>query len=292
MSLRFESPYENGANLWLRGNLHAHTTNSDGEHTPQKLVDAYAARNYDFLMISDHDVLTKPGTVQSRGMILIPGVEITANGPHILHVNASSCLAPDADRQAVLEGIKAGGGFAIMGHPNWGRGFDHCPQAQLTALQGYTGIEIYNGVIRVLEGSPRATDRWDQLLAGGRRVWGFASDDCHREGDEQVAWMMLQSQERTAAAILKALQAGRFYCTTGVMIYNIALDGDEVIIESENAQKIVAFGDGGMRIAEVHGSEMSFEMELAQGCTYVRFEAYGYGEGTAWTQPFFLGPPQ
>ena len=39
----------------LRGNLHAHTTFSDGVRAPQALVEDYEARGYDFLAITDHD---------------------------------------------------------------------------------------------------------------------------------------------------------------------------------------------------------------------------------------------
>lgn len=40
---------------YLRGNLHAHTTFSDGVPAPQRLVEAYESLGYDFLAITDHD---------------------------------------------------------------------------------------------------------------------------------------------------------------------------------------------------------------------------------------------
>ena len=39
----------------LRGNLHAHTTFSDGVRSPAELVEEYESRGYDFLAITDHD---------------------------------------------------------------------------------------------------------------------------------------------------------------------------------------------------------------------------------------------
>ena len=39
----------------LRGNLHAHTTFSDGVRSPQALIDEYESRDYDFLAITDHE---------------------------------------------------------------------------------------------------------------------------------------------------------------------------------------------------------------------------------------------
>ena len=40
--------------MLLRGNLHSHTTFSDGIRTPQGLVAEYERRGYDFLAITDH----------------------------------------------------------------------------------------------------------------------------------------------------------------------------------------------------------------------------------------------
>ncbi len=45
----------------LRGNLHAHTTFSDGVLPPGELIARYEALGYDFLAITDHDDLIGPG---------------------------------------------------------------------------------------------------------------------------------------------------------------------------------------------------------------------------------------
>ena len=42
---------------WYKGNLHTHTLWSDGNHFPEMVVDWYAQRNYDFLALTDHNVL-------------------------------------------------------------------------------------------------------------------------------------------------------------------------------------------------------------------------------------------
>ena len=39
----------------LRGNLHAHTTLSDGIRTPAQLIAEYEALGYDFLAVTDHE---------------------------------------------------------------------------------------------------------------------------------------------------------------------------------------------------------------------------------------------
>jgi hypothetical protein len=126
MSVRIRHPY--GSGTWLKGNLHAHTTNSDGTRSPQECVEAYAALGYDFLMISDHDRFTDPAALDPKGLILIPGYELTANGPHLLHVGAPDRLDPVPDRQEVINAAARLGSITIMCHPNWEEHFNHCPQ--------------------------------------------------------------------------------------------------------------------------------------------------------------------
>ena len=41
-----------GTGGWLRCQLHSHTTNSDGDATPQGLVDHYARAGFDVLAIT------------------------------------------------------------------------------------------------------------------------------------------------------------------------------------------------------------------------------------------------
>jgi hypothetical protein len=274
---------------WLKGNLHTHTTRSDGSHAPQAVIDMYAWKNYDFLMLSDHDTYTSEADLNalaSRGLVLIPGNEITANGPHILHVDADRLVAPDANRQVVIDQINAGRGFAIVNHPNWFRDFDHCRHEQLRDWQNYAGLEIYNGVIGRLEGSPYATNHWDRLLGSDRRVWGYAHDDMHNAaaGDQALGWNVVYSRERTAPAVARALREGRFYPSTGVVIRSIEVYNNRIRIETENAARIVALREVARRFAIADSSVI--DVEVPADAQYVRFECWGTGEKFAWTQPF------
>jgi len=288
---RIENPYAGltGARLRLRGNLHAHSTLSDGRLEPQRVIDAYAELGYGFLELSDHDRLADRRTLEryeNRGMALIAGNEISAGGPHIQHVDASELVAPDPDRQNVIRGIERTGGFAIVNHPNWQERFDHCPIADMERWQGYLGVEIYNGVICRLPGSPYATGKWDMLLSKGRRVWGFANDDFHRPEDLALGWNVAFCNERSPAAVAAALAAGAFYASTGVVIGAITVTGTTITVETENARKVVAVADHGRRIAQSRGSAIT--VEVPAGVSYVRFECLGCGEEQAWTQPFFV----
>ena len=45
------------ATRWWKGNLHTHTLWSDGDDYPEMVVDWYKSRGYDFLALSDHNIL-------------------------------------------------------------------------------------------------------------------------------------------------------------------------------------------------------------------------------------------
>ena len=241
-------------------------------------------------MISDHDVFTSQTDYKgftSGELILIPGNEVTANGPHLLHVGASRLVEPNRNRQKVIDDIQGDSGFAIFNHPNWHADFNHCPQPLLEGCTGYVGIEIYNGVISRLAGSPYATDRWDMLLSRGDRLWGFAHDDSHkRTGDTGLGWNMTYVEEASHGGVLDSLLSGRFYASTGVEISGVSVDGERIAIETKNAGRIVALKDNGTRIAQVDSNSIS--VVVPEEATYIRFECWGDGETFAWTQPFFI----
>ena len=60
---------------WLRCQLHSHTTNSDGEATPDGLVEHYARAGFDVLAITDHWHIT---TAAHDELVLIPSSELSA----------------------------------------------------------------------------------------------------------------------------------------------------------------------------------------------------------------------
>jgi hypothetical protein len=292
---RIINPYEGlSSGKWIKGNLHTHTTRSDGTHDPQVVIDNYYSRGYGFLMFSDHDTTAFEQDYlkwDSHGMVMIPGCEISANGPHILHVDANESIPPVAQRQDVLfriatESKKTGRGFAIICHPNWEEKFDHCTINQMREWTGYTGMEIYNGVIGRLNGSPYATNKWDMLLTEGRRIWGFANDDSHRPDDIGLGWNIVRVEKQSISGVMESLQKGSFYCSTGVIISSIQVNGMGIRIETENARRIAAIKNTGMRFAVTDSRVI--EIEAPPNAVYVRFECLGDVEQFAWTQPFFI----
>lgn len=285
MPIKLVSPYLTSGFTWSRGNLHTHTTNSDGALSPEETAAAYADLGYGFLCLSDHDTLTWPVDAPVS-LVMVPGLEV-GGGPHVLAVNVDTGIAADATRQQVVDAIRHGGGLAVLNHPNWEADFNHFPQDEMTSLSGYAGIEIYNAVVEYLEGSALATDRWDQLLSRGKRVWGFAHDDAHHEFVFGKAWLMAQLREATLQGVVEALQEGRFYCSTGVEIQRITVGPDTVMVLAPNAQRICFYGRWGRLVHIADGCEAGYRVGGREE-NYVRVECWGQGARRAWTQPIFI----
>jgi hypothetical protein len=287
----FQSPYEVTNGSWWKGNLHTHTTQSDGIYSPEAICRLYADREYHWLCLSDHDQVT-PIPEETHGLLVMKGCEITAGGPHILHVGAEDSIAPDSDRIKVLHQITDEPGFAILNHPNWEKTFTHWPQSLIEAMPPcYAGIEIYNGVTERQEGNPAATDRWDMLLSKGYRVWGYCNDDLHREADFARAWNQVHAESLTQDRLMEGLVSGTFYGSTGVQLSSLQTVGNIIRIVSTNGSLCVVIMDWGIELARIPGRAWELDLErlqTKQGASYLRFEIWGDAGTRAWTQPIYL----
>ncbi len=65
---------------WYKGNLHCHSTNSDGKLSPKEVVDLFKENGYSFLCFSDHDIYTDyRSEFDSEDFIILPGLEASVN---------------------------------------------------------------------------------------------------------------------------------------------------------------------------------------------------------------------
>ena len=126
---------------WFKGNIHTHTTESDGDDTPGNVVRWYRRHGYDFLVLSDHNHLTlfeyAEGRRRFKRPLTVPGEEVTLSiheGRTPIHINAigiSRVVEPiDAKEtvptlQANVDAIIGAGGIASINHPNSRWSFDH-----------------------------------------------------------------------------------------------------------------------------------------------------------------------
>ncbi len=289
--VRIHSPYlSDSSSLWLRGNLHTHTTRSDGTLSPLDTIRLYAERGYDFLAISDHDRNPDPTICASTfPLIVLPGLELSAPLGHLLIVGSGAYqpLHGGVPHQTLIDRFRQADALVVLCHPDWGRNFNHYSFQSLAILTGFHGIEIFNGSILEDPGSPYALEKWDQLLADQPLVWGVATDDGHGPSGVGRGWCMVQVPDRTPHAILESLKAGRFYASTGVHIDRISANEMAVRVEASDAEAIAVIGEGGRQLAWAESPMLEYHPSARHDHVF-RFECYGRANRKAWTQPFVL----
>ena len=303
------SPFD-GDGVWLRCALHAHTTNSDGELAPEMLVRHYDWAGFDVLAITDHWVRTaEPSTT---GLLVIPGAELNAQagGPeHDAHVLA---LGVDADPQPpedafaslpeVVAWVEQEGGVPYLAHTYW----SGLRTEQFEGCDGLVGIEIYNAGCELEVGRGDSSIHWDEALEHGRPFFALATDDSHHPGyDSGFACVWARCAERSQAAVLDALRAGRFYSSAGPEIRELALDDGAVTLRCTPAVSVTilagrrrgARANAG-RLGYPHHSEIlerdadglitAVRLERPRDTPYGRLEVADAGGRKAWTNPLWL----
>jgi hypothetical protein len=292
---------------WFRGNLHTHTTNSDGDSPPDVVVAWYRDAGYDFLVITDHDVVTLPSdhaTVAGR-MLLVAGEEVTAGSIHVNGLGigevvdprlAASGLARDTLQENV-SAVRAAGGVPTVNHPNfrW-----QLQPADLLALRGCALFEVFNAGPETNNlgrpGHPSHEALWDTVLSAGKRFFGVAVDDAHHfrswgrpYSNPGRAWVMVESDRLDEGSLLESIDGGRFYASTGVSIHAIAASRGELAIDIDPhwdlAYRTTFIGTGGRVLDVVDGVEPRFRDTGPAG--YVRARVEDSDGLTAWLQPVF-----
>jgi hypothetical protein len=294
------NPYERGG-IWLKGNLHTHTEASPCGHYPlEEIAATYSDRimKYDFLAITDHLGMTDVSAAQGmNGMVIFRGVEFKKEARQTLGVNISSYDDDGFDttnHQRIFDEVRRQGGINIICHPHLYED-SYWPLERLLELEGYTALEIYNHNVKMNNaGRAVATDLWDALLSAGRRVWGIASDDFHHRSRYGGGFIMVLGEEKSAPAILSALEAGAFYASSGIVLNRIEVTGGRVSVAAASRRvKDTVFrfiGKGGKLLKEETAPEpeAAVSYTLRGDETYVRAEAYREDGARAWTQPFLI----
>jgi len=283
---------------WYKGNLHAHTTNSDGRLSPEEVVAFYRAAGYDFLSITDHEVVTWMEASRDPEFLLMPGVELSGDRSeigerfHILGFGLETIGEPPAERttQQAIEWITAHGGAAVLAHPYWS---GHT-RADLIRWTGHIGIEIFNTTCQVGIAKGSSVVHWDDLLNWGQCPWGLAVDDCHSTRSAGQAAILVKSSELTQASIMAAIRSGHFYASTGPTIESLDVEADPgnggftVQVRTSPVEEINFTAQswrGEHRVAEPGQmlTEASFTTSGEEW--YVRVECRDAHSKWAWTNP-------
>ncbi|MES2664651.1 MAG: CehA/McbA family metallohydrolase [Pseudomonadota bacterium] len=293
-----------------RGNLHTHSTRSDGVLDPAEVCRRYRAEGYDFLALTDHFIGTYGYPIvdtlpfRHADFTTILGAELhsgaMANGElwHILAVGLPpDFAAPNSPSFQPVEGQETGpqiaaravaaGAFVAIAHPQWS-GMTLADARSITAAHA---VEIYN------HGCATGCDRADGfgiadlLLTEGRRLTLIATDDAHfSEPDHFGGWVMVKSPENTPEALLAALKAGAFYSSQGPEIRDVRIEADRVIVDSSAVASVIVQGRGTGAKA-THGHSMTrteVPLQRLNNSPWLRVTVIDSAGKRAWSNPVFL----
>jgi hypothetical protein len=177
---------------WLRGNLHAHTTFSDGVKEPAQLVAAYEDLGYDFLAITDHESWIDESywreipKVSSSKLVLFHGIEL--NWPRFdQHIGKVV-----GDRETLY----------VLNHP---ARYNLSIEQTLERIRRIGAGGITLDAVEVTE----TGRRYPLYESPAIPLAKIATDDAHGPIHFGQAWIEVDAQ-RNRDAIIRAIRAGEF----------------------------------------------------------------------------------
>lgn len=241
---------------FFKGNLHTHSTRSDGELEPAEVCRRYRDAGYDFICLSDHFLpaydfpVSDTRTFRTDSFTTILGAEVhvpdTSLGEkwHLLANGLPLDFAPPRAGETAPEMARrcaAAGAFVTIVHPEWySLGVEDA-----MSIDAAHAVEVYNHTSAVRTSRGGGSGLLDQLLAQGRRLGALATDDAHFLVDDAFGgWVMVKAAENDPDLLVQSLKEGHYYSTQGPEIHDIRVEGDDVVVECSAAFGIYLLGKG------------------------------------------------
>jgi hypothetical protein len=301
---------------WFKGNTHAHTSQSDGDSTPEEVARWYRDRGYHFLVLTDHNVLTPVDALNgedgvARQFLVIKGEELTTRfGDKPLHINGLDIRRPIDPRagdsvldvlQRNVDAIREENGVPHINHPSFGWAIT---ADELGAVRRTRLFEVFNGHPRVNNlgggGTPSLEEMWDAILSKGTLLYGIAVDDAHffkDPGNPDLAtpgrgWVMVRTDRLETRSLLEALERGDFYATTGVELIDYRSTAERIAVTVNattfSKYRVQFIGQGGKVLYEATDPIAEYVIRGNEG--YVRAKVLESNGRTAWLQPVIIPP--
>jgi len=193
----------------LKADLHIHTADDPADPIPYStfdLIDRAAQLGYDVLAITLHDrqLDTAPfrDYAASRGIVLVPGIERTIHGRHVLLLNYSRAAESVNSFEDLAKLRKQERGLVIAPHPFFPSG---------TALRGW--VHSHHELFDAIEWNAMFTRRIN--FNGAAKRWAqrhgkpmVGNGDVHRLEMLGTTYSLIDA-EPTPEAICDAIAAGR-----------------------------------------------------------------------------------
>jgi predicted metal-dependent phosphoesterase TrpH len=290
---------------FFKGNLHTHSTESDGLHPPGEVCRIYREAGYDFLALSDHFLpkyafpVTDTSAHRSDTFTTILSAEVhipaTSMGEawHLLAVGLPrdfpATLAGETGPSLARRCHDAGAFIGIV-HPSWyGLSLE---DAQ--SIDCAHAVEIYNHTSAVKTDRGDSSALFDQMLATGRRMGCFASDDAHFHfNDAFGGWVMVKAESLRPELLVEALRQGHYYSSQGPLIHDIKVEEGQLEVRCSPARAVMLLGRGSKAVSEL-GQSMetaTLSTELVANGGFGRVVVIGDDGRRAWSNPIWFDGP-
>ena len=300
------APFGLGYSLY-RGNLHGHSTHSDGLLSPEAVVEKYADLGYDFTCLSDHLWIDDRFAATSvfdghkldrNGFITLHSAELhcfgkTYDQDRLWHIVANGLpfdfACPDAQETApqLIARAQAAGAYVSLAHPEWYT----MTVDEAMAVASADAVEIYNHscVLSAARGSGIAIA--DYLLNEGKKISFTATDDSHFElPDWGGGWVMVAAAELSQNALIAALKAGHHYASTGADFTDLLIEDGVLTVTSSPVENVVISGAGHMAMAETGKNLTVTQFDLAEfRSDWFRITLRDTAGKMAWSNAYFIG---
>jgi hypothetical protein len=146
--------------------------------------------------------------------------------------------------------------------------------------------------------SPGMETVWDYLLTKGKRIYGIAVDDAHHFKGEFAAdranpgrgWVVARAAKLDAREIMAAMEAGRFYASSGVELDAIAVTPSDITVDIRRRGDFKFttefIGDDGKVLKKTGLNPATYRLNGTE--KYVRATVTNSGGEKAWIQPVFV----
>lgn len=306
MNVIFNNPFSMQGE-WRKGNLHCHSTRSDGKRSPSDAVRFYKEAGYHFTAITDHNrfISETDLAVDDSAFTLIRGQEIDVvyneKNFHIVGLNLKEelVLSPETraqcDPRIVIDAIKAQEGAAILAHP-------YCNGLTLSDMllcEGIIAIEAYNHSSHVKRDVGRSFVHWDNLLMHGARMNALAVDDAHHytgrtylPDDALGGWIMLKTPSLTSDDIIESVTNGFFYSSMGPRIKELEIIDNTIYVKTSKAKAITfrAAEWAARKVNRMKGAKAITEAEyrITGESPFIRVQCEDFDGRMAFTNPIYI----
>ena len=176
------NPYKDHPQNQYKGQMHCHTTNSDGNLSPANVVAKYVGYGYDFMTITDHNYITPNPSPNADIVWMGDSYEDTWNSAGHQHMNVWNCsevinrvnayTTSNTPQMLVNHYVKNGNSVLSYNHPEYP--VVYASDETLENLpNGISFVEIYNSTIQTYLGEvdslPSTANFGDMVTYNGTR---------------------------------------------------------------------------------------------------------------------------